>query len=48
VKGARLALVVAVGVVADIERGEPQRIGDTRVTLTIFDGKVVYEQAVER
>ncbi|MCI0517653.1 MAG: amidohydrolase family protein [Woeseiaceae bacterium] len=27
------------------ENGEPQRIGDTRVTLTIFDGKVVYELA---
>jgi predicted amidohydrolase YtcJ len=27
------------------ERGEPQRIGDTRVTLTVFDGKIVYEQA---
>jgi hypothetical protein len=29
------------------ERGEPQRIGETRVTLTIFDGKIVYEQAAE-
>lgn len=29
------------------ERGEPQLIGDTRVTLTIFDGKVVYEQAAD-
>jgi predicted amidohydrolase YtcJ len=27
------------------EAGEPQRIGDTKVTMTIFDGKVVYEQA---
>lgn len=27
------------------ERGEPQRIGDTRVTLTVFDGKIVHEQA---
>lgn len=27
------------------ENGEPQRIGDTRVTLTIFDGIVVYEKA---
>jgi len=27
------------------ERGEPERIGDTQVTLTIFDGKVVYERA---
>ena len=26
------------------ERGEPQRIGDTKVTLTIFDGKVVYQR----
>jgi hypothetical protein len=30
------------------ERGEPQRIGDTQVTLTIFDGKVVYERPAAR
>lgn len=29
------------------ERGEPQRIGDTKVTLTIFDGKVVYERPAD-
>lgn len=26
------------------EGGEPQRIGETQVTLTVFDGKVVYER----
>lgn len=27
------------------EGGEPQRIGDTQVTLTVFDGRIVYERA---
>lgn len=38
-------IAISQNIVELADRGEPQRIGDTRVTLTIFDGKVVYEQA---
>jgi predicted amidohydrolase YtcJ len=37
-------IAISQNIVELAERGEPQRIGDTRVTLTIFDGKVVYER----
>jgi predicted amidohydrolase YtcJ len=40
-------IAISQNIVELAERGEPQRIGDTRVTLTIFDGKVVYEQAAK-
>jgi predicted amidohydrolase YtcJ len=40
-------IAISQNIVELAESGEPQRIGDTRVNLTIFDGKVVYEQAVE-
>lgn len=37
-------IAISQNIVELAKRGEPQRIGDTRVTLTIFDGKVVYER----
>lgn len=37
-------VVLSQNIVELADQGEPQRIGDTRVTTTIFDGKVVYER----
>lgn len=40
-------IAISQNIVELAEMGEPQRIGDTRVTMTIFDGKVVYDKAAE-
>jgi hypothetical protein len=36
--------VLSQNIVDLADRGEPQRIGETQVTMTIFDGKVVIER----
>jgi hypothetical protein len=37
-------IVLSQNIVKLAENGEPYKIGDTEVTLTVFDGNVVYEQ----
>jgi predicted amidohydrolase YtcJ len=37
-------VVLSQNIVELADRGEPQRIGETQVTMTIFDGKVVIER----
>jgi hypothetical protein len=37
-------VVLSDNIVALAEGGEPYRIAGTKVTMTVFDGKVVYEQ----
>jgi hypothetical protein len=37
-------VVLSDNIVALAEGGEPYRIAETKVTMTVFDGKVVYEQ----
>ena len=37
-------IVLSQNIVELAENGEPYKIGDTEVTMTVFDGKVVYEQ----
>lgn len=37
-------IVLSQNIVELTENGEPYKIGDTEVTMTIFDGNVAYEQ----
>ncbi len=37
-------IVLSQNIVELAEGGEPYRIGETKVTMTLFDGNVVYEQ----
>ena len=37
-------IVLSRNIVELADNGEPYKIGDTEVTMTVFDGKVVYEQ----
>jgi hypothetical protein len=40
-------IAISQNIVELAEKGEAERIGDTQVTLTVFDGKVVYEQGMK-
>ncbi len=40
-------IAISQNIVELAEKGEPERIGDTQVTLTVFDGKIVYEQGMK-
>ncbi len=37
-------IVLSQNIVALAENGEPHKIGATEVTLTVFDGNIVYER----
>lgn len=37
-------IVLSQNIVELAEKGEPQKIGETKVTMTVFDGTIVYEQ----
>ena len=37
-------IVLSQNIVELADNGEPHKIGDTEVTTTVFDGKIVYEQ----
>ena len=37
-------IVLSQNIVELAEKGEPQKIGETKVTMTVFDGNIVYEQ----
>jgi hypothetical protein len=40
-------IAISQNIVELAESGEPQRISGTKVTMTIFDGKIVYEMPIE-
>jgi predicted amidohydrolase YtcJ len=46
IEAGKTADIIAIdqNIVALADAGEPQRIAATKVTLTVFDGKVVFEQ----